>query len=317
MNQSKCSSSTIGSNTDSAAGSASASAGVVSLIFAYTIWGISPLYWKTLAGVPALELLFHRTVWSFLFLGAILVLQKKTGEVVDILSNPRVLASLLGSTLLLGCNWFVFIWAVNNGLVLQTSLGYFINPLVMVVLGVLFLGERLTPLKWLALVLATAGVVYYALGLGTFPWIALVLAGCFGFYGLFHKMTRVTAVTGICVETMLLTLPAGVYLVWLNIVERGTMFTVSAGTDLLLMGTTLVTALPLVFFTLGAKRVPLATVGFMQYLAPTLSFLLAVFVFDEPFSKKQLITFAMIWTALALYSADTLFHFKKARRYLR
>lgn len=293
------------------------SAGLASLIFAYTIWGISPLYWKTLAEVPALELLFHRTVWSFFFLGAILIVQKKTGEVFEILSKPRILASLFLSTTLLGCNWFVFIWAVNNGQVLQTSLGYFINPLVMVILGVLFLGERLTPLKWLALLLATSGVLYYALGLGTFPWIALVLAGCFGFYGLFHKMTRVTAVTGICVETMLLTLPAGGYLVWLNMVERGTMFNVSSGTDLLLIGTTLVTALPLVFFTLGAKRVTLATVGFMQYLAPTLSFMLAVFVFDEPFSKKQLVTFAMIWVALALYSADTLFRLKKAQRYLK
>ena len=290
--------------------------GLAVLVLAYTIWGFSPLYWKTLAQVPALELLFHRTVWSFFFLAAILIFQKKTGEIFDIMAAPKTLVSLLGSTLLLGFNWFLFIWAVNNGQVLQTSLGYFINPLIMVILGVFFLSERLTALKWLALLLATSGVLYYAMGLGTFPWIALILAFSFGFYGLFHKITKVSAVTGICVETMLLTPPSLGYLMWLHLTGKGAMFTISLTTDFLLMGTTLVTAVPLVFFTLGAKKAPLATVGFMQYLAPTLSFLLAVFVFDEPFSTKQFVTFIMIWTALALYSADALFWLKKARKVL-
>ncbi|MBI9090918.1 MAG: EamA family transporter RarD [Desulfobacterium sp.] len=291
--------------------------GYLTLVIAYVIWGSSPIYWKCLAQVPALELLLHRTVWSFVFLMALVVVQKRTSEVIQALTTPRTLVSLLGSTLVLAFNWFLFIWSVNHGLVLQASLGYYINPLIMVILGMIFLKERLTPLKWLALVIATAGVVYYALGLGQFPWIALSLAVSFGIYSLFHKMTQVTAVTGICVETMLLTLPAMAYLIFLNIQGRGAMFTMGIGTDLLLVGTTLVTALPLLLFTMGARKVPLATVGFMQYLAPTLSFFLAVFMFDEPFSSKQLVTFVMIWAALALYSADSLFMMRRAHRSLK
>ncbi len=291
--------------------------GYVVLVIAYMIWGFSPVYWKSLAHVPALELLLHRTVWSFVFLLGLVVVRKETPELIRAVTNPRTLFSLLGSTLILAFNWFLFIWSVNHGLVLQASLGYYINPLIMVILGMIFLKERLTPLKWLALLVATAGVVYYALGLGQFPWVALSLAVSFGIYSLFHKMTRVTAVTGICVETMLLTLPAMAYLIFLNIEGRGAMFTMGVGTDLLLVGTTLVTALPLLLFTMGARKVPLATVGFMQYLAPTLSFLLAVFVFDEPFSSKQLVTFVMIWAALVLYSADSLFMVRRARRSLK
>jgi chloramphenicol-sensitive protein RarD len=293
------------------------SQGYVLLVMAYTIWGFSPVYWKSLAQVPALELLLHRTVWSFVFLLALVVFQKRTTELIQALTNPRTLFSLLGSTLILAFNWFLFIWSVNNGHVLQASLGYYINPLIMVLLGMLFLKERLTPLKWLALLVATAGVVYYALGLGQFPWISLSLAVSFGFYSLFHKMTQVTSVTGICVETLLLTLPAMAYLIFLDIQGRGAMFTMGIGTDLLLLGTTLVTALPLLLFTMGVRKVPLATVGFMQYMAPTLSFFLAIFMFDEPFSSKQLVTFVMIWAALALYSADSLFMMRRAQRSLK
>ncbi|MCP4117375.1 MAG: EamA family transporter RarD [Desulfobacteraceae bacterium] len=293
------------------------SQGYAFLVTAYTIWGLSPAYWKCLAQVPALELLLHRTVWSFVFLMALVVLRKKTSELTLALTSPRTLLSLLGSTLILAFNWFLFIWSVNNGHVLQTSLGYYINPLIMVLLAMLFLKERLTPLKWLALLVATAGVVYYAVGLGRFPWIALALAVSFGFYSLFHKITRVTSVTGICVETLLLTLPAMAYLIFLNTQGRGAMFAMGTGTDLMLLGTTLVTALPLLLFTMGARKVPLATVGFMQYMAPTMSFMLAVFVFDEPFSSKQLVTFVMIWAALALYSADSLFMMRRAGRSLK
>jgi chloramphenicol-sensitive protein RarD len=292
------------------------SQGYVLLVMAYTIWGFSPVYWKSLAQVPALELLLHRTVWSFVFLFALVVIQKRTPELIQALTNPRTLFSLLGSTLILAFNWFLFIWSVNNGHVLQTSLGYYITPLIMVLLGMLFLKERLTPLKWLALLVATAGVGYYALGLGQFPWIALSLAVSFGLYSLFHKMTQVTSLTGICVETLLLTLPAMAYLIFLNVQGRGAMFTMGIGTDLLLLGTTLVTALPLLLFTMGARKVPLATVGFMQYMAPTLSFFLAIFMFDEPFSSKQLVTFVMIWVALALYSADSFFMMRRAQRSL-
>ncbi len=291
--------------------------GYAFLVMAYTIWGFSPVYWKTLAQVPALELLLHRTVWSFVFLFALVVLQKRTPELIQALTNPRTLLSLLGSTLILAFNWFLFIWSVNNGHVLQTSLGYYINPLIMVLLGMLFLKERLTPLKWLALLVATAGVVYYALGLGQFPWIALSLAVSFGFYSLFHKITQVTSLTGICVETLLLTLPAMAYLIFLDTQGRGAMFTMGVSTDLLLVGTTLVTALPLLLFTMGARKVPLATVGFMQYMAPTLSFFLAIFMFNEPFSSKQLVTFVMIWAALALYSADSLFVMRRAQRSMK
>lgn len=290
--------------------------GVFFLVPAFLIWGGSPVYWKLLAGVPAFELLLHRIVWSSLFLLVIVAVQKRQGEVLKVFRDPGKLGTLTVTTLVLSLNWYLFIWAINHGQVLQTSLGYYINPLIMVLLGMIFLKERLKPLQLTALCLACGGVLYYTLGLGQFPWIALALAFSFGFYGLIHKMSTIGSLTGLLVETLLLTIPASGYLCWLYIHGDGALFRNGSAVDMLLAGTSLVTALPLLLFTLGARRTPLSTVGFMQYIAPSCTFLLAVFLYHEPFSYKRLITFVMIWSALALYSADMIHTYRKSRAHI-
>ncbi|MFH1152296.1 MAG: EamA family transporter RarD [Pseudomonadota bacterium] len=298
----------------SGGGSSRSVQGVLLLLPAFLIWGGSPVYWKSLAHVPSFELLLHRTVWSLVFLLAIVLVQGSFNELITVFKSPVTLGILTGTTLVLAFNWFLFIWAINHGQVLQTSLGYYINPLIMVLLGMIFLKERLRRLQLIALCIAGGGVLYYALGLGQFPWIALALAFSFGFYGLCHKLIAISSLTGLCVETLLLTVPAGGYLAWQYTHGRGAMGHVGLTTDLLLVGTSLVTALPLLFFIIGSRRTTLATVGFMQYIAPSCTFMLAVFVYREAFSMERLATFVMIWIALALYSLDSVHTYRKSRR---
>jgi chloramphenicol-sensitive protein RarD len=227
------------------------------------------------------------------------------------LKNWRTLGVLVATTLLVGCNWFVFIWAINNGLILQTSLGYYINPLVNVLLAMVFLGERLRRLQIIAVLLALAGVTYLTFSLGQFPWVALSLAFSFAFYGLIHKVAPVQSIEGLSIETMLLFIPAASYLFYLDLGGGGAIFRVDRYIDLLLMATALVTAVPLLLFTAGARRLTFITIGFMQYLAPSCTFLLAVFLYQEPFSLAQAITFILIWTALALFSMDAVITWRK------
>lgn len=287
--------------------------GLLFLIPAYLIWGGSPIFWKALAHVSAFELLLQRTVWSFLFFLVMVVLQNRTEELIQAIKKRSIILTLVVTTLLLSTNWYLFIWAVNHDQILQTSLGYYINPLIMVLLGMIFLKERLRPLQIIALIIAGSGVIYYALTLGQYPWIALTIAFSFGFYSLLHKMTSVASLTGLCIETMMLSIPALPYLVWLYLTGAGAMFHIGSGTDLLLVGTTLVTALPLLLFTLGARRSLLSTVGFTQYIAPSCTFILALFFYKEPFALEKLVTFLAIWVALILYSADSLYAYKKIR----
>jgi len=279
--------------------------GLACAVPAYLIWGLSPIYFKTLKSVPAFEILMHRMIWSFVFLVPVILVQGRWGEFARALTQKRILLPLAASTLLVGFNWFLFIWAINSDRVLQTSLGYYINPLVNVLLGAVFLRERLRPLQLAAVLLAAAGVLNLLLLYGRLPWVSLGLAFSFGFYALIRKTAPVGSLVGLTVETMLLTIPAVGYLVYLDRVGRGAFLHIGLGVDLLLMAAALVTALPLVLFTRGARRLRLATMGFLQYIAPTGTFLLAVFLWGEPLSSSQLLTFALIWTALAIYSTDS------------
>jgi chloramphenicol-sensitive protein RarD len=278
--------------------------GILASAAAFLIWGLSPAYWKCLRHVPATEIILHRIVWSFLLMMPLLALQHRWGEFTGALRRPATLGLLTASALLVGGNWFIYIWAVNNDHILQASLGYYINPLVNVFLGMVFLKERLRRAQVLALGLAIAGVIYLTVSYGIFPWVALSLALSFGFYGLIRKVAPVASLPGLAVETLVLSIPAGLLLLNLHHSGGGAFMQVGPGTDLLLAGTAPLTAVPLLLFTLGARKIPLTTLGFIQYLGPTGMFLLGVWVYGEPFSQVQAITFLLIWIALAIFTAD-------------
>ena len=278
---------------------------------AFLIWGLSPIYWKALASVPAFEILMHRMIWSFLFLTPLVLLQGRWQEFVRAITIRKTLLILLTTTILVGCNWFLFIWAINSGHILQTSLGYYINPLVNVLLGVVFLRERLRRLQLAAFALAFTGVLYLTISYGQFPWVSLALAFSFGFYSLIRKVAPVSPLVGLTVETLLLSVPALAYLIYLDRAGGGAFLRTDAVTSFLLVGAALVTGLPLLLFTNGAKRLNLTTIGFLQYIAPSCTFLLATLVYQEPLRPAQFMTFVLIWSALALYSWDSVMHYRK------
>ncbi len=293
-----------------APGQAQSIAGVIYAGLAFLIWGLSPTYWKALGAVPALEIIAHRVIWSFAFLLPIVFVSRQGHEFTAALKNRRTLLVLAGTALLIGSNWLLYVWAVNHNQLLQGSLGYYINPLVNVVLGMVFLKERLRPPQLAAVLLAATGVVYLTVSYGVFPWIALTLAMLFACYGLIRKVAPVGSLVGLAVETMLLSLAALPYLICLWAGNAGYLFRVSSRMDLLLMGTSLVTAVPLLLFTLGTRRINLSTVGLMQYIAPSGMFLLAVLAYHEPFTRAQMWTFVMIWTALVIYSTDSVLYYR-------
>ncbi len=278
---------------------------------AFLIWGLTPIYFKVLRYIPASEILMHRMVWSFLFLLPLVLVLGRWTEFVKVVTTRRTLMILIGTTVLVSSNWFVFIWAINSDKILQTSLGYYINPLINVLLGMIFLGEQLRPAQIVAVILAAIGVVYLTVEIGSLPWIALFLAFTFGFYGLVRKIAPVNALVGLTVETLLLSLPAIAYLVYLDSHGAGAFLRIDTKTDVLLMLAALVTALPLLLFTIGARRIHLATLGILQYIAPSCTFLLAVFVYNEPFRLAQVWTFVLIWTALLIYSADSVLYYRR------
>ncbi len=283
-------------------------------IAAYTAWGIVPLYWRELEGVDPVEILACRALFGAVTFVALAALMGQLRLVRVTLRDRRTLAVLVAAAALLALNWGLFIHATLGGQLLQASLGYFINPLLSVALGVVFLRERLRRLQLVAIVLATAGVVWLALGAGP-PWIALALASSFGVYGLLRKTAPVAALAGSTIETSLMVPVAVIYLAWISgDPARGDFAHAGARTHLLLAGTGLVTALPLLWFTAAARRLPLATVGFLQYLAPTGQFLTAVLVFGEPLAARKLAAFAFIWIALALFSLDLARAARTARR---
>lgn len=280
-------------------------AGVGFALAAFTFWGVAPVYFKWVDSVPALEVLAHRVAWSVLLLLAVIALQHRWRELWQAVRTPATLRRLLLSASLISVNWGLFIYAVQQDQILQTSLGYYINPLMNVLLGMLFLGERLRALQWLAVALAVCGTLVMGFGAEEFPWIALVLASCFAVYGLVRKQTEVAAFPGLLIETTLL-LPAALgYLFWLEQAGRGHFAHAGADLSLLLAAAGVVTTLPLLWFTSAARRLPLSLIGFFQYIAPSVAFLLAVFVYGEPFPVSHLLAFTCIWLAIALFTFDS------------
>jgi chloramphenicol-sensitive protein RarD len=289
-----------------AAGGDAASSGLAAAIAAFVLWGVFPLYLKPLSGVPAVQVIAHRIVWCCVLVFLWLWIRGQIPAVRAALSDPSLRLRLTASAILISCNWLIYVWAVGHGHVVDASLGYFINPLLNVVLGVFVLGERLNRSQWAAVGLAGAGVLYLALVAGRPPWIALALAVSFGFYGLIRKVVAVEAVPGLATETLLLTPFALAFLVWIQYRGTGALGHSGALIDVLLVGSGLATALPLALFAYGARLIPYATIGLVQYIGPTLQFLLGVLIFHEPFARGRAIGFAMIWSALAIYAVDGL-----------
>jgi len=287
--------------------------GLAAGIVAYTLWGLLPGYWKAIQAVPPLEILCHRTIWSLIFVLLVLTVRKHWAWVGQVRTNSRTLLMSLGSACLLSLNWFIYIWAVNSGHVLDSSLGYFIAPLVNVLLGVLLLGERLRMWQTVAIGLAAVGVLSLTVGYGAFPWIALSLALSFGFYGLLRKMSPLGSLEGLSLETAALSLPAVAYLVYQEGTGGGSFGHTGAATTLLLAGSGVVTALPLLLFAYAARQVTLATVGILQYISPSFQFFLGVLVFGESFTPTRLLGFAPIWLALVIYSMDGVKEEKRRR----
>ncbi len=279
--------------------------GALAALVAFTIWGLAPLYFKAVGSVPPFEIVAHRVLWSLVFLTALLVFWRGFDGLWRLRREPRLLGLLALTSLLTGSNWLVFVWAISVDRLVEASLGYFINPLVSVLLGRLFLGERLRPLQRVAAALATLGVASRVWQVGELPWIALFLALTFGFYGLLRKRAPVDAINGLLVETAV---TAPIALAWLFWVARSgeLHFGTDALTDALLPLAGVLTAVPLMLFAVAARHLPLSTLGFLQYLAPSLNFLLAVFLFGEPFDAGHLVGFALIWVGLAVYTADML-----------
>ncbi len=288
--------------------------GVLSTILAYTIWGLLPIYWKAIEAVPALEILCHRMTWSLVFLLVLLILQRRWNLLQEVKNHPKHLFYFLGTASLLSLNWYTYIWAVNSGYIIESSLGYFINPLITIILGMLFLRERLRRGQWIAVGFAFIGVAYLTLSYGYFPWIALTLALTFGAYGLLRKTGVFNSLDGLTLETLWLFLPALFYLLYLESNGSSSFGHVPWQTNLLLAATGAATATPLLFFAYGAQRVSMATLGVLHYIAPTLQFLLGVFVYREPFDVTRLLGFSAIWLALLIYTIESLFWLKKQSR---
>lgn len=277
--------------------------GVLAALGAYVLWGLVPIFFKQLAAVPALEIIAHRVLWSLLFVALLLGARRQLGAAWQAARNPRTLARAAVAAALVMTNWFTFVWAVNAGRVLETSLGYFITPLVSIALGVAVLHERLRARQWTAIALAAVGVAIEGWRIGGLPWVSLVLAGTFGSYGLLRKQLPVDAAGGLLLETACAAPFAALYLLWLG--GAGS-FGATTAIDLLLLASGVVTAVPLLLFAVGARRLPLTTMGFLQYVAPSITFLLAIFLYGEPMNLARLAAFAAIWLGLALYTADLL-----------
>jgi len=278
--------------------------GVAYAASAYIVWGVIPLYWKQISHVSAVEIVAHRIVWTLAFTLAIILYRNRLSHLSAALARPRSLAALTASSILIAVNWGVFIWAVGANRIIETSLGYYINPLVSFVLGVLVLKEKMTTLQKVSIGLAVLGVANQTITLGFLPWVSLVLALSFGVYGLIRKMVSVESVEGLTVETMILIPASAIYLVYLAATDTGAFGKFGALNDFYLLLAGPVTAVPLLLFAAGARRIPLFMIGFLQYFAPSISLALAVFMYGETFTHAHAITFALIWSALALVSFD-------------
>jgi chloramphenicol-sensitive protein RarD len=272
---------------------------------AYFIWGLFPIYWKFLKHVPAPQLLGHRICWSFVLLAVVLLASRKGTEFRALISNYKNLRIYLIASILVGLNWFIYVWSVNAGYIVEASLGYFINPLLSVSLGVIFLRERLRLFQWIAVGLAAIGVVYLTIIYGRLPWIAIGLAVTFGFYGLVKKVASLSSLHGLTLETGILFIPALIYLAYQNWLGKGAFLHSGSISDLLMAGAGFVTTIPLLMFASAARRIPLSTIGIMHYITPMLQFLLGVLVYKEAFNATQALGFGIVWIALIIFGADS------------
>jgi chloramphenicol-sensitive protein RarD len=287
--------------------------GLLAGIACFTTWGLIPIYWKLIAPVPATEILAHRFVWTSIFLSLVLTWQRRWGEVKTNVRSRRSLLYCLTGGLAISSNWFLFIWAVLIGRVIETSLGYFMTPLMNVLFGAIFLRERLTRWQFVSVLLAGLGVLNLTFGYGRFPWIAVLLCVSFGFYGLLRKKSGTAAIPGLFIETILLLPFAVIFLVYLQQSNALVFSRAGLWLSILLVSTGVVTAIPLLWFGYATQHLRLITVGFLQYLSPIGSFFLGVFLYHEPFTRGHLITFVLTWIALAIFSVEAVLRWRSTR----
>ena len=279
--------------------------GVLFGVAAFSSWGFLPAYWKQMQEVGAFEILCHRIVWSCIFLAVIISFQKRWGEVGSIIKTQGTLKALILSGLLIGVNWFIYIWAVNSGRVMETSLGYYINPMINVLIGFLLLGETFSRFQCIAVFFALTGVIYSLIAYGTLPMFALSLAITFAFYGYARKKIQAPPLPGLLIETMTLFVPAFAYIMY-RLIFLDTYFIKDLELTLWMVGAGVVTSLPLIWFAAAAKRLNLSTIGILQYIGPSITFILGVFVYKEVFTRHDLITFVCIWSGVVLYTWESL-----------
>jgi chloramphenicol-sensitive protein RarD len=275
-------------------------------IAAYAMWGFFPIYWKLLHEVPALQLLGHRIAWSFLLLLAFIFITKQWKDFRSVAFSRKTLGIYAVAGVLLSLNWLIYVWGVNAGFIVETSLGYFINPLLSVLFGVIFLREKLRPMQWLPVVVAAIGVAYLTITYGRPPWIALSLAVSFGLYGLVKKLSPLGSVFGLTLETGIVFPIALVYLVVMQVIGGGEFLHDGLTVDLLLIGAGVVTTIPLLMFASAAKEIPLNMIGVLQYFAPTIQFLIGVFIYKEPFDSTRFIGFGIVWIALIIFWVENI-----------
>jgi chloramphenicol-sensitive protein RarD len=286
------------------------STGLAYALLSFSLWGIFPLYWKMLSNVPPQQILAHRVIWSLIFLFIILA-WRRDRLFLQYLSSPKIVGTLILSGTFIGINWFTYIYAVNNDHIVDASLGYYINPMVNILLGVVFLKERLSRLQIIAVVFAFAGVGYLTIHYGELPVLSLVLAFSFGLYGLIRKKANLQSMPGLMVETLLLA-PVALWYLWhVNTLGTGAFGHYSWKSDLLLLLAGPVTALPLFWFGIAATRIPLSTIGFMQYLAPSIQLLIGIFVFNEAFNSDYLVSFGLVWVGLGIYTYSIIIGMKR------
>ena len=285
--------------------------GTISIVTAFFLWGIFPVYWKALQHVSSTQILAHRVVWSLVFVLVLLSIQRRWNEAKTAMSLYHNVPIFLVTSFLLGGNWLIYIWAVNSNQIVEASLGYFINPLVNVCLGMVFLRERLYRLQIISVLLAFAGVLFLTLQYGRLPWIALVLAVTFGIYGLLRKTAKAESMVGLLLDTGFLAPIFLVYLIFLAAHGSGALVSINLRTDVLLIGAGVVTAVPLLLFAYGARRIRYSTVGFLQYIAPTGQLLIGVFLYREQFTRAHAIAFGLVWVALLVYSTSTFMTYKR------
>ncbi len=279
--------------------------GILYGIGAYVLWGFFPIYWKVLHDVPALQVIGHRIGWSFLLLLAYIVARGQWRAFRDSAMNWRTIGIYTIAAILLSFNWLIYVWGVNAGFIVETSLGYFINPLLSVLLGVIFLRERLRPLQWIPVGIATIGVIYLTFAYGRPPWIALSLAFTFGFYGFVKKLSPLGSLYGLTLETGLVFPIAVTYIAIVGFNGSGAFLNEGTPIDLFLIGAGVVTTIPLLMFASAAKQIPLTIVGLLQYIAPTIQFLIGIFIYKEPFDQAHFIGFSIVWVALIIFAAES------------